>query len=437
MTIELELTHFFEQVEIPEDEVESLLKIASWQIMPQFPFPGRTAWYVFKKPVYLKKNKEKIFYAAKLKGVGVWNPGKAHLYSGVHHQQGASNETPLPPTTEEYKFTASIAHIGFTECGCFEEVHSEPAPFGGILHRRAVQEYENALSLLAHGVPAIVPLLVVRLPDCYKFMDQDMGVVCVLSEEVEPYRLHLIHFGEGELTEQEYKYYTKIRQAIGISGDFSDEDTRLRMINALTWQIGKLMHDFSAAGLYRYSGGWEDLQFCVKKKGLFLVDLDSCRCLAELTPCTKPLQILRDISSSIHKLLNTFYYPTVLDKYTFSNLVAYDPISRMLSSYFPVSKDEEIKRVAARFWNFFAPHFFLMKRYRNQVLGEWECERRKSYKMDDDIFFTLSILNLFPLYCESDLNSIYPCECTLEDLRERARVFLGERYQYISFLLAD
>jgi hypothetical protein len=268
-------------------------------------------------------------------------------------------------------------------------------------------------------------------------MDQDMGVVCVLSEEVEPYRLHLIHFGEGELTEQEYKYYTKIRQAIGISGDFSDEDTRLRMINALTWQIGKLMHDFSAAGLYRYSGGWEDLQFCVKKKGLFLVDLDSCRCLAELTPCTKPLQILRDISSSIHKLLNTFYYPTVLDKYTFSNLVAYDPISRMLSSYFPVSKDEEIKRVAARFWNFFAPHFFLMKRYRNQVLGEWECERRKSYKMDDDIFFTLSILNLFPLYCESDLNSIYPCECTLEDLRERARVFLGERYQYISFLLAD
>jgi hypothetical protein len=435
MTIELEITHFFEQVEIPEDELESLLKIASWQIKPQFPYPGRTAWYAFKRPVHLKNDKEKTFCAAKLKGVGAWNPEKVHLYSGVHEE--ACGETPIQPTTNEYKFTSSMAHFGFTDDGCFKVVFSEPAPFGGILHRRAVQEYENALRLLAHGVQAIVPLLVARLPDCYKFMDQDMGIVVALSEEIEPYRLHLIHFGENELTEREQKYYAGLRQSIGISGDFLDEKIRLQMINTLAGQIGKLMHDFSAAGLYRHSGGWEDLSFCIKNKGIFLTDLDSSRCLAELTPCTKPLQILRDLSSSIHKLLNTFYYPTVLDKYTFSNLVAYDPISEMLSSYFPASKDEKIKRVAARFWNYFAPHFFLMKKYRNQVLAEWECERRKSYKMDDDIFFTLSMLSLFPLYCESDLNSFYPSEFTLGDLRERARVFLGERYQYISYLLAD
>jgi hypothetical protein len=55
MPIELEITHFFEQVEIPEDELKSLLGVASWQSEPQFPYPGRSAWHVFKKPVHLKK----------------------------------------------------------------------------------------------------------------------------------------------------------------------------------------------------------------------------------------------------------------------------------------------------------------------------------------------------------------------------------------------
>ena len=70
-------------------------------------------------------------------------------------------------------------------------------------------------------------------------------------------------------------------------------------------------------------------------------------------------------------------------------------------------------------------------------MGEWDYERRKSYKMDDDIFFTLSLLNLFPLYCDSDLNSLYPSEFTLDDLKAFAKDFLGERHQYLSYLLAD
>jgi hypothetical protein len=109
----------------------------------------------------------------------------------------------------------------------------------------------------------------------------------------------------------------------------------------------------------------------------------------------------------------------------------------MLSAYFPASNPGKIKKVAARFWDYFAPHFFLMQRYRNQVLGECEPEIRKSYKMDDQIFFTLSMLILFPLYGESDLNSFCPTDCTLGDLEERAQAFLGDRYQYVSYLLTD
>lgn len=437
MAIDLELTHFSDQVEIPEDELQEILKIASWEVTPKFPYPGRTAWYVFKKPVYLKGNKEKRFYAVKLKGVGVWNPENAHLYSGVHQKQGTSSDAPLPPTTEEYKFTASIDHFGFTDDGSFQIVHSEPAPFGGLLHRRGVEEFENATRLLEKGVPSVAPLLVARLPESYKFKGEAMGISVTLSEEKDPYRLHFIHFGKGELSEQEHDYYTRLRSALGVPGETCDESSRLQVINALTACIGKLMHDFSAAGVYRYSGGWEDIQFCIKNKSLFLVDLDSSRFMEELSPCTRPLQALRDLSSSLHKLLNTFCYPTLLDKYSFSGLVDSDPVFEMLTAYFPASSKEKVKRVSRRFWSLLAPHFFLMKRHKDRLLSEWNYEERKSYKMDDEIFYSLSILNLYPLYCESDLNAIYPCECTMEDLHQRAQAFLGERYQYIKYLLEN
>lgn len=437
MTIDLEITHRFEQIEISQGDMDQLLKIASWQTMPKFPYPGRTAWHVLSEPAYLKNDPGRKYYAAKLKGVGVWNPSNAHLYSGVHQKQGASSEAPMPPTTEEYTFTASIAHIGFTESGDFEEVHSESAPFGGILHRRALEEFENATRLIGLGVPSVAPLLVAKLPDSYTFMDEPMGVIIALSEEPAPYRLHLIHFGEGELTEPEHRYYCSLRKALGISGDACDEKGRLEAVCALAGQIGKLMHDFSASGLYRYSGGWEDLQFCVEKKQLFLVDLDSSRRLDELPSGVRPLQILRDLSSSLHKLLNTFYYPTVVDRYSFSNLVACDPVFEMLSAYFPASSKENIKKASLRYWNYFVPYLFMMKRHREQILNEWDEERRKSYKIDDPTFYTLSVLNLFPLYCESDLNAVYPAECSMDDLMERAQAFLGERYQYLSFLLAD
>ena len=435
MAIELEITHLFDQIAIPEDELEELLKIASWQIQPQFPYPGRTAWHVFKKPVHLKNDKDKTFCASKLKGAGVWNPEKFHLYFGDHAR--ATGEEPVRPFTEDYKFTSSIPHFGFTETGCFMAVYSEPTPFGGMLHRRSVQEYENSQRMLAYGVPAFVPLLVARLPECYKFMDQAMGIVISLSEESQPYRLHLMHFGGNELNVPELKYFTRLRQSFGISSGAFDESTRLQTINALAGQIGMLLHDFSSAGLYRHSGGWDDLSYCLKTRQVFLADLDSNRCLAELSACERPLQILRDLSSSIHKLLDMFYYPTVLDKYTFSDLVASDPVAEMISAYFPTSDVAKIKRVAGRFWDYFAPHYFLMQRYLRQVLSEWDQERHKSYKMEDDIFFTLSMLNLFPHYYGSDLNSLYPTELDLGDLEERAQAFLGERYQYVGYLLAD
>jgi len=115
--------------------------------------------------------------------------------------------------------------------------------------------------LLLREVPSVVPLLVVRLPDSYQFMNQDMGISVVLSEEIEPYRLHLIHFGEGELTEQEHNIIQSFARQSVFRATFATKNTRLQVINALTGKIGKLMHDFSAAGLYRYSGDGKTFSF--------------------------------------------------------------------------------------------------------------------------------------------------------------------------------
>jgi len=76
MELELEITHLFEQVAIPEDELERLLKVVSWQNQPYFPFPGRTAWHFFEKPVYLKNDPEKNIPRSQAKGGWCLESGK-------------------------------------------------------------------------------------------------------------------------------------------------------------------------------------------------------------------------------------------------------------------------------------------------------------------------------------------------------------------------
>jgi len=71
-----------------------------------------------------------------------------------------------------------------------------------------------------------------------------------LSEEIEPYRLHLSSFWRGRVnSEQEHKYYTKASPGNRYFGaDVCDEKHALASINALTGKIGKLMHDFRQPG---------------------------------------------------------------------------------------------------------------------------------------------------------------------------------------------
>jgi hypothetical protein len=426
------VTHHFNDVQISGDEFVRLLKIVTWQEIPWFPMPGRTAWYVFGSQPLLGSTPEFKLKAAKLKGIGLWNPKNFH-YSGIHG--GEHLDDPVPPTTIDYEYTSLLPHVGFTDEGEFTIVYSEPTPYGGMRHSRAVREYNNAHRLLERGIPAIVPFLVIEYQDGYKFRGEALGAVISLSPEPSPNRMHPLHFGEDGLGLDDREYYSRVRESLGISGDPTNETTRLATIKVLARQVGKLNHDFSAAGLYRHSGGWDNLHYCIEQRKVFLTDLDSSRDINERPENVRPLYILRDLASALHKLINKLYYPTVLETYTFSNLLWYDPLYEMIAGYFPNALGQDVQRVSRSLWSYFFPHFFLLKRYRQPLLTDWSSERRKSYKMEEDLFYILAITSLYPLYCNSDLALLYPSYLSHEQLMKKAESYLCERFEHLSYLL--
>ncbi len=118
-----------------------------------------------------------------------------------------------------------------------------------------------------------------------------------------------------------------------------------------------------------------------------------------------------------------------------ANLLQYDPLFDMITGYFPNAPDMNVQQVSRRLWNYFFPHFFLLKRYRQPAITNWFSELSKSYKMEDDLFYILSITSLYPLLCNSDLALLYPCHLTTEQLMKKAESYLGERFEHLLYLL--
>ena len=56
--------------------------------------------------------------------------------------------------------------------------------------------------------------------------------------------------------------------------------------------------------------------------------------------------------------------------------------------------------------------------------------------MDHDLFYILVISVLYPLFQQSKLAEQYPSELSLDDLMGKAERYLGERYEYLEYLMA-
>lgn len=432
MTAELDavLTHRFDGVDISEREFDRLLEAATWKRPPEFVRRGRVARRDLDPPATVRADPAHVLRVAKLKGVGVYDPASLGQYRDRILE--SFSDLPRPPTTIPLQTFVSYPHVGFTDGGDYTIAYGAVAPIGGIVHGRAVREYESAARLLRHSVPTIVPLAVIEYPDL-RFLDQPMGAVITLSTEPAPYRLSEVQYlaavqpGADPAADS---YYEAVCRSLGVDGDPRTEEVRLRVICLLGRRIGRLVHDFSAAGLYRYSSEWSNFEYSFERDEVFLTDLDSVLELGHLGHELQTLQVLRDLGTLAYRLVSKFGTPTALGRYTIGNLLAADPLAETLAGYFPHACPGELAPISRRLWAAFVPHLALLNKHRKEVRDGWSSERRRSYKMDHDLFYVLAITSLFPLFRRSGLFLRYPSRLTVDDLLQKAERYLGDRFDY-------
>lgn len=435
-TLDYTITHRFSGLEISDQEWETLIGLASWQRIPEFPRRGRMAWHILEEPASLVNNPNYKLRAAKLKGVGAWNPPDTSRHRDP--LLDSFTEVPIPPTTKPLDSFATYPHFGFNQEGEYTFVYSDPAPVGGILHNRALLEYQSAKTLVEKGVPTIVPVAVIQYGDNYRFLDKPMGAVISLVPDTAPHRLSEVQFGSAVhrgTNPGADQYYDRIRESLGIEGDPSSETTRLATIKILARKIGKGMADFTMAGLYRYSPEWSNFDYDFERGEVLFTDLDSTRHMEDIPAEFRTLQALRELGSVVYRTVAKFSTPAVLGTYTLTNLLKYDPLFELIRGYFPNATEEEVKPITNKLWNCFIPYLFLLKKYQQEIENDWSKERRRSYKMDHDLFYILAMTSLYPLFRNSEIFRLYPSSLTEKDLMQKAEVYLGERYEYFLYLL--
>lgn len=434
--LDIEMTHFNENIYLEKDELLNLTNLISWKNIPSFPSRGRMAWYIFKKEPVLLDGRNISLKAAKIKGVGGFNP-----LSCAKNRDPISNhqsDNPFQPTTEPLLSFSSYPHIGFTQDGDFTIVNGATAPIGGILHERAFNEYICAKHLYEKKVLTIVPLMVAKYDKRFVFNEKRMGVVVCVSPSKFPLRLSEIQNGSfenngGELLKE--KYYLELLEKNNINGDPYTEQTRLKLLCSIAYKVGVIINKFSESGLYRYSAELSNFEYDFTVNDVVLTDLDSSLFLKDLKSELQRLQVLRDMASMIYHFVAKFANPLSLGKYTIKNLLEINPLKYIIKGYFNDISDEKAEESARVFWNYFIPHFMLLNKYQEQIKSNWSTERRRSYKMDHELFYVLAIHNLYSTFCNSNLGRLYTDVSLTQDLLiKKIEIFLGTRFQYFEYL---
>ena len=442
MTTDLELplgytiTHRFDGLDISSEVFEELIALASWAKTPTFYKRGRMAMHTLDVPVSPLTRPDIRLRAVKMKGVGAYNPPTAGSRFRDKLLDDFSEE-PIPPTTKPLTSFVTYPHFGIDAQGEYMFAYGALAPVGGILYNRALLEYRNAKILLEHDVPCIAPLAVLQYDEALTFEGKAMGAVLSLMPEPTTHRVSEIQFGAAVhygTNASADAYYDRVRAALEIEGDPANERTRLATLCTLARDIGKITREFALAGLFRYSPELSNYEFDFDRALPVLTDLDSTLELSSLSPPLRTLQALRDLASVTYRVMAKFYTPPVLGAYSFDCLLEFDPLCALLSGYFPKLSEDALRKVTATFWSAWAPYFFLVNKYRGEIQSEWDGERRRSYKLDHDLFYILAMTKLFPLFQESEVFERYPSGLSVDALHGMAERFLGERYAYFTHL---
>ncbi len=410
------ITHQSELVDLSKGQQDEINDLLSWETPPQFLAPGRTAWHVLKNPISVSG---KPFAALKLKGIGIWNPESAHQFRGQYEKK--IYNAPHPPTSEKYETGQKVKHFGFSGQGDFRTLTSEISPFGGIEHRRALQEYEAALHLYKNKVSVTPPLLVAEYPD-HLFEGKVMGVAVSLVEENNPYRLDRVLFQTEKNNPQFQKFYEALFEDLKVSKTSEPKMQRTEILAKLMQKVGEELYKFSSSGIYRHSGGLDNFYYCLGSQKVVFTDLDSSRFLKTTEKEIQPLEILRDQISVMHKFLH--HLASLIEKspYEVADFKSQDPLYAFLSAYFGGNFSTELKKISEVLWEYFE----------SVPPDVWRSHHLSGEK---DCFYIFCLIALSPLYKKTSLNEKYPNQWTQEALLKNAKTALGERYKTLECLL--
>ncbi len=410
------ITHWHQETKITEHQEREIYDLLSWKTTPCFITPGRTAWHNLKERITLNG----IPYSAlKLKGIGVWNPD--HLRKSSRMQKEKTYNQPHPPTNIKYESGRQVKHFGFSKNGDYLNITSKVTPFGGIEHHRAVQEYEIALHLHNNQVSVTPPLLVIEYPDSF-FGENTMGAVVSLVEESIPYRLDRIFQGNQEDVNY-WKFYKNLLDDLMIFPNKTLEAQKAKTLQKVMEKIGSELFKFSFCGAFRHSGGLDNFYYCFRTHQVVFTDLDSSLFLTRINEKNRPLEILRDLISVMHKFLH--HLSALVNKSSsdvIRELRKNDPVYALLRAYFRDVSFIELQYLSDILWDYFEdtpPHIW------------------RSYHLtgEKDMFYIFCLIILLPLYSKTDLQKKYPNSWKKMDLICKSKKSLGERYGELDFLL--
>lgn len=433
-----EITHLNPDVSISKSQLESLIAKASWDVAPIMTSPGRCCWEVLDEPATCSYFPGLDLVSAKMKGIGFYNPKSTEkVHGGVLANDHAENT--VPPSTTVLEGMLTFPHFGIDKDRNYAIKFSARTPLGGILHSRALCEYESAKTLSESSIPTIVPLAVLKYPEL-TFEGQPMGAAICLQPEKESTRLSGIQYSDTNygVCDEIDSFYDKIREELNIEGNPTQEETRLATINPLSLQIGQRLRQLSLSGLFRHSSEWSNFEYSFDAKSIYFTDLDSTLNLNTIAaPKDKILHVMRDLGTAVYRLVAKFGYPKSLGYYTLGNLLAYDPLCELLVGYFPEADKQELRKASQRLWRAFVPHFELLKRHKEEINGDWTRGDRQTYKMDNELFYVLTMQSTWQFYEQSELMKAYPTDVTYETLDNMAREFLKDRYDQLEYYLND
>lgn len=262
---------------------------ASWELAPPFRREGRTAWMSLPRFTWAQLNMR----AMKLKGVGLAN------------RDDSGQLVATRPSTDA--FVRPYAHVGFEQDGVVKLEYSELAPVGGMLLRRARQEFNAGRSLTNYGARCICPVQLISYdPKDLAFRVGDrseaMGVVVSLVPAAIGTRADAVLRYVPGAQSPETRHVRRLLKYTNRAPNNSVADSLLRLLQILANSFGRALRSLAEAGYYRYSASLDNWGILDDAPDVYLLDLDSSRPLADCSTIRAPLEIARDVASGIFHL---------------------------------------------------------------------------------------------------------------------------------------